>query len=333
MSESSKIVRIIKKVLPAVVTITVSKKINPFSPQLHQDFYFPIYEKKGEVKIGGGSGFFVKENGIILTNRHVLINEGEYTIITSDEKEYKGEIIGKDLINDIAILKIEGENFPYLKLGDSSKLELGETVIAIGNSLGLFKNTVSVGVISGLSREITAISKKESVVLRGLIQTDAAINPGNSGGPLVNLKGEVIGINCAMVLGAENIGFALPINPAKKDLEDLEKYGRIRKPFLGIRYVLIDKEIQKRFKLPVNKGALIVPGFKEKGVIPNSPGEKAGLKEGDIILEIENKEVSKNNDLIDIIQNLQIGKELKIKILREGKERKLNITLEEKKGG
>lgn len=332
MKSNSKIVKIIKKVLPAVVTITVSKKLNPLSPQVNQDFYFPTFEKKGKYKIGGGSGFIVRKNGIILTNRHVLSEEGaEYTVILEKGRKYKGKIIAKDLINDIAILKINEGNLPVLKLGDSSKLELGETVIAVGNSLGLFKNTVSVGVVSGLSREITAISKKESLTLRGLIQTDAAINPGNSGGPLVNLKGEVIGINCAMVLGAENIGFALPINPAKKDLEDLEKYGRIRKPFLGIRYILIDKTLQQKLKLPVNRGALIIPGLKGEGVLPNSPGEKAGLKEGDIILEIENKKISKENDLIDLIQTFQIGKELEMKILRKGKEKLLKIVLTEKK--
>lgn len=333
MNDREKVVKIIEEILPAVVTITVSKKINILSPQLKEDFYFPIYSKKEIFKIKGGSGFVVERNGIILTNRHVLgKGKEEYSVILRGKK-YKGKLLAKDFINDIAILKINEKKLPTLKLGDSSRLQLGETVIAVGNSLGLFENTVSVGVISGLSREITATFKRRTITLRGLIQTDAAINPGNSGGPLVNLKGEVIGINCAMILGAENIGFALPINPAKKDLEDLKKYGRIRKPFLGIRYILIDEDLQRKLKLPVSKGALIVPGLKNKGVLPNSPGEKAGLREGDIILQIEKKEISKENDLIDLIQAFQIGKELRLKILRKGKEKNLKIVLEEKKGG
>jgi len=197
---------------------------------------------------------------------------------------------------------------------------------------------VSCGVVSGLSREIKAQSEitQQKTRLRGLIQTDAAINPGNSGGPLIDIEGKAIGINAAMVFGAENIGFALPINNAKKDLQDLKKYGRIREPFLGIRYILITKELKEKFNLPVDFGALVIPEPDlEKGihqaVIPGSPASQAGVKEADIILEIENKKITPSQTIGDILQEFQIGQPLLLKILRKGREKTLKIILGEKK--
>ncbi|PJE58636.1 MAG: hypothetical protein COU83_02835, partial [Candidatus Portnoybacteria bacterium CG10_big_fil_rev_8_21_14_0_10_40_22] len=199
------------------------------------------------IQIGGGSGAIVDPSGIILTNKHVVYEQdADYTVITNDDKHYSAKVLARDPINDIAILKIDAENLPAVELGDSSNLQLGQTVIAIGNALGEFTNTVSMGVISGLSRYITAQASLagHSEELRGLIQTDAAINPGNSGGPLVNLAGQVIGISSATVMGAENIGFAIPIAAAKQDLVDLKKHGRIIKASLGVRYVTLSKAIQ-----------------------------------------------------------------------------------------
>ena len=320
------IVKIIKKVLPAVVSITISKYLTVFekasnlSPVGVEEFSM-IPKGKKKIKIGGGSGFIIDKSGIILTNRHVIDDpKADYLVILSNGEKYKAEILAKDPINDIAVIKIEAKNLLTIKLGDSSKLELGEIAVAIGNTLGTFNNTVSVGSISGLSRQISATNNINHKIerLRGLIQTDAAINPGNSGGPLINYEGKVIGINAAMVFGAENVGFALPINTAKKGLEELKKFGKIRHPFLGIRYIIIGEEMKKKYHLPSSNGVLIVTesSSKQEAIVPGSPAKKAGLKEGDIITEAGNKKISEENTLEDILQTFKIGEEISLKIIR-----------------
>jgi len=352
----SPLVNVIKKVSPAVVSIIISKdlpKIRKYYVQPFDEYLGPYgppitqyrQEGKQKVKIGGGSGFFVSSDGIVLTNRHVVVSpDVEYTVITPDEKEYKAEILARDPVQDVAILKIKDakkKKFPVLELGDSSKVELGEDVMAIGNPLGAFPNTVSRGVISGLSRLITARDgmSGRTAELRGLIQTDAAINPGNSGGPLLTLEGKVIAINVAIVMGAQNIGFAIPINNAKKDLEDLKKYGRIVQPFLGVRYILINKELRKEFaarlnlRLPVDHGALIIrePGAGDPAVVPGSPADKAGLREHDIILEFNKKKIDRKNPLQELIHKQKPGSIVKIKLLRGDKVGETTIKLEERK--
>jgi serine protease Do len=339
MNNQEQIVKVIKNALPAVVTITASKYLtvleSPFG-----DFGFPFEEffmmpkERKKTKISSGSGFIVDKNGLILTNRHVVNDpQAEYLVVLNDKRKFKAKILAKDPINDVAILKIDAKNLPFLELGDSSKLELGQTAIAIGTALGIFENTVSVGVVSGLSRDITAQALSgPQTKLRGLIQTDAAVNPGNSGGPLLDIEGKVIGINAAMVFLAENIGFALPINNAKKDLEELKKYKRIRQPFLGIRHIPINKRIQKIYNLPINYGALVISEpLKGEAVIKNSPAEKAGIKEFDIILEIDNKKISEKNSLTDLLYEHKIGDKIKLKILRNGKEMNLDLEIGEKK--
>jgi S1-C subfamily serine protease len=326
-AKDSFIPKIVKKALPAVVSITVSKML----PVLDH----PTIFTKKKINVGGGSGFIVSSDGTVLTNRHVVNDpKADYMVIVDEEKKYPAKVLAKDPINDVAILKIDGKNLPIIKLGSSSKLELGRTVIAIGNVLGTFQNTVSVGVISGLSREITAgdVITKETAKLRGLIQTDAAINPGNSGGPLIDMHGKAIGINAAMVFMAENIGFALPINNAKKDLEDLKKYGRIYQPFLGLRYILLNKELQERFKLPVDYGALIVsePTPEGKAVIPQSAAAKAGIKERDIILETENEKITEKNPIEDVLQRCRVGQTVVLKALRNGKKINFRVILDER---
>src|SRR3989338_6903818 len=261
--KKSPVVEIAKKVCPAVVNIVISKdmpKVEGFytMPYGGQEFLVPKFDKNNmqKVKIGGGSGFVVSEDGMVLTNAHVVCGRREdYTIIFDHEDDAKLpiEVLARDPIHDIAILKIKTKKkkkFPYIELGDSTDLELGEEVLAVGYALGEFRNTVSTGVVSGLSRFIQAQTgmKRQVERLRGLIQTDAAINPGNSGGPLLNMEGKAIGISTAVVFGAQNIGFAIPINNAKKDLEELKKYGHIRQPFLGIRYIIIDEMLQKQNK-------------------------------------------------------------------------------------
>ncbi|MBZ9569849.1 trypsin-like peptidase domain-containing protein [Patescibacteria group bacterium] len=342
MTEKSPIVEVAKKVCPAVITIAISKDLPKiegfyFFPFWGKEFIIPRIEKKGKekVKIGGGSGFIVSPDGLILTCRHVISEpKVDYTVILEPEKKYPAQVLASDPLNDVAILKIKDKNLPYLELGDSGKIELGQTVIAIGNPLGEFHDTLSAGIISGLSRKIKAVGPLTHRVenLRGLIQTDAAINPGNSGGPLADIEGKVIGINTAMVMGAQNIGFAIPINYVKKILEQVKKYGKIKIPFLGIRYIILDKEIATKNKLPVNYGALIVrETLGEPPVIKGSAADQAALKEFDIILEFEKEKITTENSLANILQKFDIGDEVNLKILRERKEIMLRIKLGERR--
>jgi len=340
--EKSPIVEVAKKVCPGVITIVISKDL----PKIEGFYLFPFGDenivlpkiengKKEKTKIGGGSGFIVSSDGYILTCNHVVGDpEADYTVIVDPQHKYPAKILAKDPLVDIAVLKIDEKNLPSLKLGDSNKIELGETVVAIGNPLGEFEDTLSAGIVSGLSRKITAYGGLpiKATNLKGLIQTDAAINPGNSGGPLVNMEGEVIGTNTAMVMGAQNIGFAIPINYGKKILDEVIKYGKIKRPFLGVRYIVLDKEISKANKLPVDYGALIVrESFGEPAVLKESAADRAGLKEYDIILEINGKKITEENPLADILAEYKIGDEIPLKVLRESKEITIKVKLEEKK--
>ena len=270
------IIDAVRKVMPAVVSIAVTKDLEEIAADMPEEFYTldpreqALLESRlrqaprdehGRIKMGGGSGFFINKNGTILTNKHVIADpKAVYSVITSDNKKYETKILARDPINDVAVLKIEAKNASTVEMATAKNLELGQTVIAIGNALGEFQNTVSTGVVSGLSRFITAttVFSGHPEKLRGLIQTDAAINPGNSGGPLVNLDGGAVGINSAVVYGAQNIGFAIPIDQAKKDLEEIKKYGHIRRPFFGVRYMILNKNLQKKFRLPIDQGALIM---------------------------------------------------------------------------
>jgi len=341
MPENAPIVEIVKRVTPAVITIVVSKDLPKiegfyFFPYGGQRFIIPKVEKgEKRTKIGGGSGFIISSDGLILTSQHVVADpKASYTVILEPDKKYQAKVLARDPITDIAILKIKAKNLPCLELGDSNKIELGQTVIAVGNALGEFHDTVSTGVVSGLSRYITAYSglSHQPARLRGLIQTDAAINPGNSGGPLVNLEGKVIGVNTAMVMGAQNIGFAIPINYAKKDLEEVKKYGKLRRPFLGVRYILLNKEIAERNKLPVDYGVLVVrENLGESAVVPGSAAEKAGLQEYDIILKVNGEKITEKNSLADILQKSEIGQTIKLKVLRGKEKIELEAKLDERK--
>lgn len=340
LSEDQLVVDIIKKTIPSVVSISIVKSIDEEMEKEYSPlnfFHFPErkIKHKHKIHIGGGSGFFVSKDGLILTNRHVVIDpSAEYTVITSENKRYKARVLARDEINDIAIIKIEGSGFQSLEMGDSGSINLGQTVLAVGNALGQFQNTVSKGVISGLARFIFATASPDEAMqnLRGLIQTDAAINPGNSGGPLIDLMGRVIGINAAIVWGAQNIGFSIPINNAKKDLNDLIKFGRIRQPFLGVRYIQITKEFQDLKKMSVDYGALVIkehlPG--DVAIVSGSPAAKAGLREGDIILEYNGKKITEEDTLQDFIQKSQIGDIISLKITRNKKEKILKAKLEER---
>ncbi len=320
--------KIIKKILPAVVTIAVAQSPSRLAKAKSSS-------SKPPASIDSGSGFLVDPSGIVVSNRHIVSSpNNRYTVITNDNKSYPAKIMARDPISDVAILRIKDHHrLPFLKLGNSSRLELGENVIAVGNALGIFRNTVSTGIISGLSRSISAqiddLSPEEEI--HGLIQTDAAINPGNSGGPLINLEGEVVGINMAMMSDAENIGFALPINIVKRDLADLKKFGKIQRPFLGVRYLIIDDNVKKEMRLPVNCGALIKSEkpFAES-VIAGSPAKKSGLREKDIILSVNEESVTVRKTIGDILEKLSAGDKIKLKILRQNKKIDISVVLGEK---
>jgi len=334
--------------MPAVASIIVGKdyeeilRERPYELMMpHQDHVdLPIPEEElphtqgGKVRVGGGSGFVVDSSGLILTNKHVVQDpKAEYLVTLPSEDTYPAKVLARDPMNDVAVLKIDADNLPCLGLGNSDEIELGQSVLAIGTALGEFQNTVSCGIISGLSRFINAITDQDghSQRLRGLIQTDAAINPGNSGGPLVNLQGEVIGINAAIVFGAQNIGFAIPINKAKRDLIELKKYGRIRRPFLGVRYILLNPMIIKRFRLPIENGAFVLregaPG--KPAVMPGSAAFRAGVHEADVILELNKKTITEKTALEDALEDIPIGSTVPMKVWRKGEVLDLNVVAEE----
>jgi serine protease Do len=345
-TQEEKIIQVVEDFSPAVVSIIVTKDlpifeeyyISPFEEFFGEplfEFEIPQYSQKGTEKkeIGGGAGFIISEDGMILTNRHVVMDEeAEYTVFTADGERYPAEVLAKDTPRDLAVIKIKGKKpFPVVELGDSEKLQIGQTVIAIGNVLGEFQNSVSVGVISGLGRTITASGGGYYETLEDVIQTDAAINRGNSGGPLLNLRGEVIGINTAMSIEGENIGFAIPINKAKKDIEQVKTLGKIVYPFLGVRYVLITEEIKKENNLPVDYGAWVIKGEEgEAAIFSDSAAEKAGLKENDIILEFNTEKITTENSLAEIIMEHSPGDRVVLKILREGKEKIFQLNLGER---
>lgn len=345
VKEESAITEAVKKASSAVVSIIVTKDIpiienywsDPFG-----DFFFPFrvpeQRQNGTEKkeIGGGTGFIITEDGMIITNKHVVSAEdAEYTVLMNNEEKYEAKILARDDTNDLAILKINKNNLPTVELGNSDDIVIGQTVIAIGNALGEFRNTVSAGVVSGLSRSIVAGGSAAGAAeqLTGVIQTDAAINPGNSGGPLLNIKGQVIGINTAIAQGAQNIGFAIPINDAKFDIESVKEYGRIRKPYLGVRYTMINKTIQQKNNLDFDYGALILRGSEQGdlAVIPGSPADKAGIVENDIILEVDGKKIDQDYPLASAIAKKKIGDKIKLKILHRGEEREVEVALEERK--
>jgi serine protease Do len=322
------VVNAVKKANPAVVSIIITKEVPKYMVS-YKDvpgtiFKTPVYTPNGteQKKLGGGSGFLISPSGMIVTNRHVVLaTDVAYNVYLSDGRKYTAQVLARDPVLDVAILQISGSNLPYLQLGDSDTIEVGQSVVAIGNALSELKNTVSVGVISGLSRSVRAGGDNGfSEKLDKVIQTDAAINPGNSGGPLLNLAGQVVGINVAVAQGSENIGFALPINSVKGVISSVKKTGKIARPFVGMRYVTIDADIQAEKNLPVDYGVLIVKGKDdtEPAVLPGSPAQNAGLKEGDIVLEVDGQRIDSEAEFASIIRPKKIGSIMSLKIISGG---------------
>lgn len=350
-SQEQAVIKVVEDASPAVVSIIITKDVpimeqyytNPFGDFFGEGFGFqvPQYRQKGTEKkeVGGGSGFIISEDGMVLTNKHVVLDEeAEYTVFTSDGKKFPAKVLAKDPFQDLAVIKIEegGISFPTIKLGDSDSLKIGQTVVAIGNALGEFRNTVSVGVISGLGRSITASGGDFIETIEDVIQTDAAINSGNSGGPLLNLKGEVVGVNTATVLEAQSIGFAIPINKAKRDIEQVRSDGKITYAFLGIYYTLITPELKEKYNLTIDYGAWIGRGSdgnpSARATFADSAAEKAGLQKDDVILEFDGKKITQDNSLAKIILDYKPGDEVSLKILRNNQEKIINIILGENKG-
>lgn len=338
---------VVERVSPAVVAIVVSKEIPtleevPFSP--FNDFFgrgpvLRLRRPTGETErrdIGGGSGFVVDADGLILTNRHVVSDtHAEYDVVFVSGERVRARVVAHDPLFDLAILRVDKKNLPAIELGDSTSVRVGQAVVAIGNALGEFPNSVSVGVISGIGRQIRAGDQAtgEVEVLDQVLQTDAAINPGNSGGPLLDLAGKAVGVNVAVAGDAENIGFAIPIDEATRALQDFREEGRVVRPVLGVRYVLITPQVQSELKLSASEGALVIAGEaqNEPAVIPDSAAAKAGIKDGDIILEVNGEPITQKQPLQTFIQKHRPGETLTLTVLSNGERKAVRVTLEEAK--
>ncbi|AHB40426.1 TPA: PDZ domain-containing protein [candidate division WWE3 bacterium] len=310
VNEESTVIDAVDKTSPAVVSIVV-KTVN-----------FDFFSGPTTSDQGIGTGFIVDRNGLIVTNSHVVDDpSGEYTVVTKDGKTYEVNRINLDEPSDLAIIEISARNLPTVEFADSDNLKVGQMAIAIGNALGRFQNTVTVGVISGISRQLQATGGLGGVkTYENVIQTDAALNPGNSGGPLVNSAGQVIGINVATSIGADNISFAIPVNTLIPILDGFLKEGRIVRPYLGVTYTMITPEIAEIRGMPV--GAFI------SRVTPGSPAVKAGLLRGDIITKINETSLDGENSLSQVIAGMKVGDKLKLYVDREGKEELFTAVIE-----
>ncbi len=323
------VAKIARELSPAVVNIDVEAMVtqsaNPFADDpLFRQFFgdeFKKFSRSVPMK-GRGSGFIVSKDGHILTNNHVIEQADKITVTFSDGSVYDAKVLGKDPTFDLAVLKIEGKkDFPILELGDSEKTEVGEWVVAIGNPFGL-EHTVTVGVISAKNRSVHA----ENVNFDGFLQTDAAINPGNSGGPLLDINGKVVGINSAIIPYAQGIGFAVPINMAKQVMDDLIKFGRVKRGWLGVYIQPLTKEFAEAYGVDGEKGAVV------SDVMENSPAEKAGLQRGDAVLTVAGEQVKDSQDFVSKIRNRLAGDKVSLGIVRNKKKMDVEVTLSEMPG-
>lgn len=327
VQEENVITDVVERVSPSVVTVGISQtrrvgdifEFNPFDP------FSPFQQRPGrseKVEQDIGSGFVISEDGLIVTNKHVVsVPDAKYRVITKDDKTYDVVKIYRDPDNDLAIVKIDATGLTPIDMGDSDKLKVGQMAIAIGTALGEFRNTVTVGVISGVGRGITAGSPFEGSAekLDNVIQTDAAINPGNSGGPLLNSSGQVIGVNTAVSAEGQSIGFALPINVVKDAVNNFNTTGQFNRPFMGVEYRMISRQVAVLNEIP--EGAYIM------NVVSGSPAEKAGVKPEDIITKINGDKLTTSNDLTRVVGKKKAGDVAPLTIWRDGKEVSLSVTL------
>jgi serine protease Do len=341
VQEESATIDVVKKVQDSVVSIIGTKDLSKIYNSSPSDIFnflgFNIPQQpnaQGQQEVSSGSGFILTVDGYIMTNRHVVRDTAaQYTVLMNNGQKYSAKVVAIDPVNDLAVVKVDVKNLKSIEFGDSSSLQIGQTVIAIGNALGQFRNTVTKGVVSGLARDVTAGDGQTTESLQDVIQTDAAINPGNSGGPLLNIAGQVIGVNTAVSESGQLIGFAIPVNQAKQVFESVQKYGRIIRPYLGVRYVPITSALQKQNDLSVDYGVLILRGntASELAVVPGSPADKAGLLENDIILEINGVKLDSEHSLTTEIQKYKPDNSITLKILSKGKEKTVTVTLAEAK--
>lgn len=342
--EESQSVSAIEKVNPAVISVVASKDLEVYYRDPF-DFFEGVTREIRREQVGGGSAFIISADGMAVTNNHVVLDaKADYGALNRDGRRFKVEVLAADPSIDIALIQLyetddkgakkKPENLNVIKFGSSSALKVGQKVLAIGNALGQYDNTVTSGIVSGIGREIVAGDRRGySEQLLGLIQTDAAINPGNSGGPLVNLSGEVIGVNVAIDRAAENIGFAVPIDDVTRIVESFRQNGRIVKPVLGVRYLLLNDIKAKELGLNINYGALLVgdEGKGEFAVIPGGAADKAGLKIRDVILEVDGAKIERDFPLQKAIRGRKAGDKILLKIWRSGKEFEQEVVLQELK--
>lgn len=315
VQESSATIEAVKLVAPAVVSIITESQA--------QTLFGPVSQP------GGGTGFIITNDGLIATNRHVVEGIGGrgLTVVTSDGTKLPATVKAVDPALDFALIKVEAKNLPVVTLGDSDALAVGQSVIAVGNALGEFQNTVTAGVISAKQRDIQAGGGSGVEPLSNLLQTDAAINPGNSGGPLVNLAGQVVGVNTAVSESAQGIGFAIPVNQVKQAIDSYTRDGKISRPSLGVRYVAIDDEVAKLYGLPVKDGALLRGGANAPAVTPGSPAAAAGLRDGDIIIAADGQTLDADTTLGETIAAKRPGETIELRYRRGSEESTVTVTL------
>lgn len=327
-SDPNFVVAVVQKVGGAVVRIDSARTItsqapNEFSDPFFRRFY-KVPQERQRVERGSGSGFIINSSGQILTNSHVVDGADQVTVTLKDGRTFDGKVLGEDQVTDVAVIKIEANNLPTLALGNSNALQPGEAVIAIGNPLGL-NNTVTSGIISATDRSSSDIGASDKRV--DYLQTDAAINPGNSGGPLLNARGEVVGMNTAIIQGAQGLGFAIPINTVQRISQELIATGKVDHAYLGVQMVTLTPEIKQRIiskfgdrvNLVTDQGVLLIR------IVANSPAAAGGLKPGDVIKSINNQPVNKVEEVQKILENTKIGNSLKIQAERDGKVTQLTV--------
>lgn len=342
IAEDSAIIDVVKNSSPAVVSIIISKNLNLYQNDFNNPFFLDPFGTNNNSNAtpnyqvtGAGSGFFVTSDGLILTNKHVVQDsQAKYTVLTNDGNKYDAEVVAQDPVNDLALVKVNITNAPTVKFADSSKIEIGQRVVAIGNSLGQYRNTVTSGIVSGIGRNITAGDLDTAEQLEGVIQTDAAINPGNSGGPLLNIFGDVIGVNTAVDQQGQLVGFAIPSNDARNDIDSYIKNKKITKPFLGVRYVLLTPAIKDEQHLGLDYGAWITSKGgqnSDPAVVSGSAADKAGIRDGDIIVAVNDQKIDQNTSLSALLKNYNAGDTVTLEVYRDGKTIKLPVQLGETK--
>jgi len=334
------------KAAPAVVSVVALKDLTEYYNQMEanpfQMFGMPQQQEapkdeNGLSKVGSGSGFIISADGLVVTNKHVVSDDtATYAVILNDGTQLEAKVLAKDVLNDIALVQITGEDsrigsLPTLVFADSTKNSVGDAVVAIGNALGEYSNTTTVGIISARDRQIVASGGGQGTEsLINLIQTDAAINPGNSGGPLLNMNAEVVGMNTAIDTTASGIGFAIPSNDISSVVASYQKYGHIVRAYVGVRYVPVTPVLQKHFNLEADHGVYVI-GDVESGpaVVAGSPAEKAGLKEGDVILSVDGIDLTESYNLQNAVSEHEVGDEVSLQVSRAGETIEIKLTLEE----